>query len=104
LIPDAGIPMTKILLSLPDPLSEWAEKEAANNNFDSVGEYVESLLQQERVRKDALAEFDQLVQEGLDSGISERTMDEILADARQQAKARLNAKLQAFQASRSRPH
>jgi antitoxin ParD1/3/4 len=85
--------MTKVLLSLPDPLSEWAEKEAANNNFDSVGDYVESLLQEERERKDALAEFDQLVQEGLDSGISDRTMDDILADAKQQAYDRLNAKL-----------
>jgi antitoxin ParD1/3/4 len=84
--------MTKVLLSLPDPLGEWAERQAANNNFDSVGDYVESLLSDERERQDALAEFDQLVQEGLDSGISERTMDEILADARQQAKNRLQAK------------
>mgnify|MGYP000105414417 CR=1 FL=1 len=85
--------MTKVLLSLPDPLSEWAEKEAANNNFDSVGEYVESLLREERERQEASEEFDRLVQEGLDSGISDRTMAEILADAKQQAKDRLNAKL-----------
>ncbi len=85
--------MTKVLLSLPDPLSEWAEKEAANNNFDSVGEYVESLLREERERQEASEEFDRLVQEGLDSGIRDRTMAEILADAKQQAKDRLNAKL-----------
>ena len=85
--------MTKVLLSLPDPLGEWAEKEAANNNFDSVGDYVESLLQQERERREALAEFDRLIQEGEDSGISDRTFDEILAEARQEAESRFSAKL-----------
>lgn len=85
--------MTKVMLSLPDSLSEWAKEQAANNNFDDVSGYLESLLNEERERKEAIEEFDRLVQEGIDSGISERTMDEILADARQQAKDRLNAKL-----------
>lgn len=85
--------MTKVVLSLPEPLSEWAEEQAANSNFTSVGAYVENLLREERERQEAIEEFDRLVQEGIDSGISERTMDEILADARQQARARLNAKL-----------
>jgi antitoxin ParD1/3/4 len=88
-----GISMTKVLVSLPDSLGEWAEKEAANNNFDNVGDYVESLLREERERQEASEEFDRLIQEGLDSGISDRTMAEILADAKQQAKDRLNAKL-----------
>jgi antitoxin ParD1/3/4 len=85
--------MTKVLLSLPDPLGEWAEKEAVNNNFDSVGDYLESLLQQERERQEALAEFDRLIQEGEDSGVSDRTFDEILAEARKEAESRFNAKL-----------
>lgn len=82
--------MTKVTLSLPDPLGEWAEKQAANNNFESVGDYVESLPREEQERQDGLAEFDRLVQEGEDSGLGDRTMDEILADARQQAFDRMN--------------
>lgn len=46
--------MTKVLLSLPDPLGEWAEKQAANNNFDNVGDYVESLLRDERERLESV--------------------------------------------------
>lgn len=85
--------MTKVLLSLPDPLGEWAEKEAANNNFDSVGDYVANLLRQERERQEALAEFDRLIQEGEYSGISDRTFDEILAEARREAESRFDANL-----------
>jgi antitoxin ParD1/3/4 len=85
--------MTKMLLSLPDPLSEWAEEQAANNNFRDVSDYVESLIRREREDQISLAEFDRLVQEGIDSGISDRTMAEILEDARQEFKDRQNAKL-----------
>jgi antitoxin ParD1/3/4 len=85
--------MTKVLLSLPDPLGEWAEKQAANNNFHSVSDYVESLIRRDREDQDSLAEFDRLVQEGEDSGISDLTADEIFQEARQQAKDRLHAKL-----------
>jgi Arc/MetJ-type ribon-helix-helix transcriptional regulator len=54
---------------------------------------LESLLQQERERQEALAEFDRLIQEGEDSGVSDRTFDEILAEARKEAESRFNAKL-----------
>ena len=84
--------MTKVLLSLPDPLGVWAEEQAANNNFPSVSDYVESLVRREREDQQSLAEFDRLVQEGEDSGISDLTADEIFREARQQAKDHLHAK------------
>ena len=83
--------MTKVMLSLPDPLGAWAEKQAANNNFDNVSDYVESLLLKEQRDQESLAEFDRLVQEGIDSGISDRSMADILEEARQEFKDRQNA-------------
>lgn len=85
--------MTKVLLSLPDPLGEWAEEQAANNNFASVSDYVESLIRRDRKDQESLAEFDRLVQEGEDSGISDLTAEEILAEAKRQARERFGAKL-----------
>lgn len=85
--------MTNVLLSLPSGLHEWAKEQAANNNFADVGDYVQSVLLKERKKQEGLAEFDRLIQEGIDSGISDRSMEEILADARQQFKDRQNAKL-----------
>jgi antitoxin ParD1/3/4 len=87
------IPMTKVLLSLPDPLGAWAERQAANNNFDSVSDYVESLLLKEQQEQESLAELDRLIQEGEDSGISDRSIEDILAEARQEAKKRSHAGL-----------
>lgn len=85
--------MTKVTLSLPDPLGAWAEEQAANNNFGSISDYVESLLLKEQRDQLSLAEFDRLVQEGEESGVSERSMAEILADAKRQARARSNARI-----------
>lgn len=84
--------MTK-MVSIPERLRAWAEEQAAINNFESVGDYVESLLLKEQREQESLAEFDRLVQEGEDSGISERSVDEILADARQQARVRVNGRI-----------
>jgi antitoxin ParD1/3/4 len=85
--------MTNVLLSLPSGLHDWAKEQAANNNFADVGDFVQSVLLKEQQKQEGLAEFDRLIQEGEDSGISERSVEEILADARQQARARFNAGL-----------
>lgn len=84
--------MTKVLLSLPDPLGARAERQAANNNFDSIGDYVESLLRKEQREQESLTELDRLIQEGEDSGISDRSAEDILAEARQEAR-RLSASI-----------
>jgi len=85
--------MTKVMLSLPDPLGAWAKEQAANNNFDNLSDYVESLLLKEQRDQEGLAEFERLVQEGEDSGISDRSISEILDEARQLARTRANARL-----------
>ena len=85
--------MTSVLLSLPSALHDWAKEQAANNNFEDLGDYVQSVLLKEREKQEGLAEFDRLVQEGIDSGISDRTMAEILEEARQEFEDRQNAKL-----------
>ncbi|MGV3550716.1 ribbon-helix-helix domain-containing protein [Rhizobium sp.] len=84
--------MTK-MFSLSDRLGAWAEEQAANNNFESVDDYVESLLVREQQDQDSLAEFDRLVQEGIDSDIDDRSMSEIMEEARRAFEERQNAKL-----------
>lgn len=88
-----AVTMTKVLLSLPSGLHDWAKEQAANNNFENVGDYVESVLLKEREMQEGLAQLDRLIQEGEDSGISDRSVEDILAEARLQAKARANARI-----------
>jgi len=85
--------MTNVMLSLPSGLHAWAKEQAANNNFEDVGHYVQSILLKEREKQDGLAEFERLVQEGIDSGIDDRSMSEILDEARREFKDRQNGKL-----------
>lgn len=85
--------MTNVLLSLPAGLHDWAKEQAANNNFENVGDYVESVLLKEREMQEDLAELDRLIQEGEDSGVSDRSVEDILADAKRQARTRANARL-----------
>ena len=85
--------MTNVLLSLPSGLHDWATEQAANNNFQDVGDFVQSILMRERDKQEGLLEFERLVEEGIESGIDDRTMAEILEDARREFEDRQNAKL-----------
>ncbi|WP_081716619.1 ribbon-helix-helix domain-containing protein [Asticcacaulis sp. AC460] len=75
--------MDRITVSLDDGNSDWVQQQAGAN----VDAYVNDVLRRDQERKAAEAKLRDLIQEGLDSGISPRTPQEIIADA----KARLRA-------------
>lgn len=64
--------MTRLHLSLPDDLSEWAAARAAEARLDGAGEYVAELLRRDRDDAEKLAQLKAAIDEGLASGVSER--------------------------------
>ena len=66
-------------VSLPDELKRYVEAQVATGNYANASDFVRDLI---RSRKDSLDRLDVLVQEGLESGWSELTFDEIVQEAR----------------------
>jgi len=77
--------MATMNVSLPDALKAVVETRVASGEYASASDYVRDLIRKDEEAKRKWAEFDQLIQEGLDSGISERTPEEIIASARERA-------------------
>ena len=77
--------MAGLTITLPDDLSEWAESQAATENRESVTAYVRELIERERVKQEKIAALQEKIDEGLASGISEKTLDEIWEEARKRA-------------------
>lgn len=73
--------MATMNVSLPDEMKSWAEARTQGGRYGNVSDYVRDLIRRDQERETALAEFRALVEEGLGSGISTATMDEIWADA-----------------------
>ena len=77
--------MATMNVSLPDPMKEWVEAQAQTGRYSNASDYVRDLIRRDQERADKLAELQRLITEGLDSGISGRSMAEVLAIARTQA-------------------
>jgi antitoxin ParD1/3/4 len=77
--------MATMNISLPDPMKDWVEDQAKGGRYGNASDYVRDLIRRDQEKRDRIAQFQQLIDEGLDSGISPRSMLEILKEARSRA-------------------
>jgi antitoxin ParD1/3/4 len=77
--------MATMNVSLPDEMKSWAEAQAEDGRYGNVSDYVRDLIRRDRDRVQSIAELRALIDEGLESGISDETMDEIFEEAMTQA-------------------
>ncbi|MCG3197457.1 MAG: hypothetical protein GHCLOJNM_01943 [bacterium] len=62
--------MVTLQISLADTLSEWVAEQVRRGPFGTPEEYLASLLAQDRLEK-AQDHLENLLEQGLDSGVSE---------------------------------
>lgn len=77
--------MATMNISLPDPMKHWIEEQARSGRYSNVSDFVRDLVRREQERADKIASMQALVDEGLASGISDESMQDIRARARRQA-------------------
>ena len=80
--------MTSMNVSLPEPMKRWAEQRVASGRYANVSDYVRDLIRQDQDAEDKLAALRAALIAGEDSGLSDRSVDAILAEARRKARAR----------------
>lgn len=83
--------MATMNVSLPDPMKEWVEAQARTGRYSNASDYVRDLIRREQERTDKLAELQQFVTEGMESGISTRSKDDIRRMSREMAAASLKS-------------
>lgn len=77
--------MATMNVFLPDPMKDWVEAQARAGRYANASDYVRDLIRRDQERGDKIAAMQRFVDEGLASGISHRSMDDIRADARARA-------------------
>jgi antitoxin ParD1/3/4 len=78
--------MATMNVSLPDEMKEWVEAQASSGRYANASDYVRDLIRRDQ---DAVTQLQALVDEGLKSGVSNKSLDEIFADARRRAAAHI---------------
>lgn len=74
--------MATMSITLPEPLKDWVEDQTRSGRYGDASDYVRELIRRDQERQDLVSEMQKLIDEGFASGVSTRSMDEILEEAR----------------------
>lgn len=74
--------MAQMNVSLPEALKTWAETRVAEGRYSSTSDYVRDLVRRDQEAEEKLQRLRVMIEEGRNSGISDGTIDDIIADRR----------------------
>lgn len=75
--------MATMNISLPDAMKNWVEAQTVSGRYSNSSDVVRDLIRREQERADKIAAMQALVDEGRASGVSDKSVDDIIAAARE---------------------
>lgn len=79
--------MATMNVSLPDPMKTWVEAQVKSGQYGNASDYVRDLIRRDQQDREKIKALQDAITRGLESGMSDRTMQDILKEARSKAKA-----------------
>lgn len=79
--------MAQMNISIPDKLKEWIEGRVADGSFASSSDYVRDLVRQDQRERQKLEWLRAEIERGRASGISSRSIEDIISQTRAQLQA-----------------
>ena len=80
--------MAQMNISIPDKLKAWVESRVADGSYASSSDYLRDLVRQDQRELAQLERLRAEIQAGRDSGVSDRSLQDIVAEARAKYEAR----------------
>lgn len=84
--------MATMTISLPDPMKDWIETRITQGDYASASDYVRDLVRRDRSRMEApelsIDDVRRIVDEARNGGVSDKTLEDIMAEGNRIAKAR----------------
>lgn len=80
--------LVKKSITVTDRQEQWIRDQIASGEYGNDSEYFRDLIRQDRKRKGQLGALQEAIVEGLDSGIGDRTVKEVWAEAEKRYRAR----------------
>ena len=75
-------------ITITDRQEQWIRAQVASGDYGSDSECFRTLIRQDQERNATFRALKEAVQEGVESGVSDRTVKEIWAEAEQRYEAR----------------
>ena len=85
--------MATMNISLPDPMKAWVEEQAKSGRYANTSDVVRDLIRREQIKAEKIAHWRKLIDEAYASGVSDQSPEEIFAEAREEALARIASRV-----------
>ena len=76
------IDVTTMNVSLPEEMKRWVESQGKSGRFGNSSDYVRELIRRDQERQSKIAHLQRLIDEGIESGVSDSSMDNLRRSAR----------------------
>ncbi len=84
--------MATMNVSLPDQMKDWVEEQVATGRYANASDYVRDLVRKDQLHAGAVKTLQKIVDDALASGISDKSLDQVLAEAREKAIAAVRSR------------
>ena len=74
--------MVQMNVSVPAQMKDWCEAQVEKGRYSTTSDYVRDLIRRDQDSQHLTAALQTAIDDGLNSGISPRTLDEIIAEAK----------------------
>jgi antitoxin ParD1/3/4 len=78
--------MATMNISVPDPMKDWVQTQIETGAYANTSDYIRDLIRKDQEYRTKIAVLQQAINEGLESGLSTKSFDEIIQAARQAVK------------------
>jgi antitoxin ParD1/3/4 len=78
--------MATMNISVPDPMKDWVQTQIETGAYANTSDYIRDLIRKDQEYRTKIALLQQAINEGLESGLSTKSFDEIIQVARQAVK------------------
>ncbi len=72
--------MAMMNISLPDRMKDWVEDRVRSGRYANASDYMRALVRSDQDYRERLARLQAAVTEGIESGVSSRTLEDIRQD------------------------
>ena len=78
--------MATMNISVPDPMKDWVQAQVNNGAYANTSDYVRDLIRQDQEYRSKLGALQAAITVGLESGVSNKSFDKIIEEARKDLK------------------
>lgn len=78
--------MATMNISVPDPMKDWVQSQVNTGAFANTSDYVRDLIRQDQENRNKIQALQEAITVGLESGVSKKSFDEIIDEARNSLK------------------